>query len=238
MLEKLKVLIWLRWKIILTNKSILLQILLPVAFIFLYKYLGTVDTYSNRQGQDEGIFMICLIFSFILAVGSPITTILSEEKEKNNLKTLLISGIKDYEYVISTLFFPILITIIIMVITPLILNFKIISIFQYMFVVFFTALSIILIYLFLGISAKNQVNGQIMSLFAMLIIMFLPLLASLNSFIEKITDYSFLGLFYTLFINEGHISVHKSVSQVISLGVWIMILLILNTLSLKRVKKI
>lgn len=90
---------------------------------------------------------MCLSFSLALAVGSPITIILSEEKEKYNLQTLLLSGVKGSEYILSTMFLPFLLTFVIMGTTPLILGVTIVHTFNYITIVLLTSLSIILFYL-------------------------------------------------------------------------------------------
>lgn len=105
MFKRLSALLWLRFQIIFSNKSILLQILMPFAFVYFYKYLLDMQT---RGGEQESLLVlaICLPFSLAMAVGNPITVILSEEKEKKNLRTLLVSGVKRSEYLASTLILP------------------------------------------------------------------------------------------------------------------------------------
>ena len=44
--------------------------------------------------------------ALFLGSGNMISTIVSEEREKNTLRTLLMSGIKAKNYIISTLVFP------------------------------------------------------------------------------------------------------------------------------------
>lgn len=105
MLKRFLALVWLRCQIILSNKSILLQVLVPFAFTYFYKYLMETQGKVNDQ-QALVLLMMCLPFSLALAVGSPITIILSEEKEKYNLQTLLLSGVKGSEYILSTMFLP------------------------------------------------------------------------------------------------------------------------------------
>lgn len=52
MRKRLKALIWLRGQIILSNKTILLQVILPFGFAYFYKYIyslqGTLDN-STKQ---------------------------------------------------------------------------------------------------------------------------------------------------------------------------------------------
>lgn len=194
MFKRILALVWLRCKIILSNKSILLQVLMPFAFTYFYKYL--IETQSKISNQQAWlVLMLCLPFSLTLAVGNPIAIILSEEKEKNNLQTLLLSGIKEYEYILSTLFLPSILTFVFMGTTPLILGVMIVDVFTYIVIVFLTALSIILCYLLIGLVAKSQVAAQIISLPVMLIVSFLPMLSSFDKTVALVTDFSYMGLF-------------------------------------------
>ena len=49
MSNKLKGMIWLRGQATLANKSILLQVLMPVFFVFLYKFIFSL----NGAGQEQ-----------------------------------------------------------------------------------------------------------------------------------------------------------------------------------------
>ena len=105
MRKQLKSLMWLRRRIILSNKSLLLQVLLPFGFPCLYKKLYEVQGTLNTETKFN-ILATCLSMALYLSVGNIISTIVSEEREKNTLRTLLMSGIKVKSYFISTLIFP------------------------------------------------------------------------------------------------------------------------------------
>lgn len=93
MFRRFIALLWLRLQIILSNKSEFLQVVMPAGLIYLYKFM--MDSQSGPKEQmGVAYLMMWIPFSLALAVGSPILTILAEEKEKNNLKTLLLSGVK------------------------------------------------------------------------------------------------------------------------------------------------
>ena len=70
---------WLRCQIILSNKSIFFASFSAFCFHIFYKYLMETQGKVNDQ-QALVLLMMCLPLS--LAVGSPITIILSEEKRK------------------------------------------------------------------------------------------------------------------------------------------------------------
>ena len=81
MLNQMKSLIWLRKKVIKSNKSMVLQVILPLGFAFLYKHIYEIQgTLTNSMKVN--LLGICLALSLSLSVGNPISTIVSEEKEK------------------------------------------------------------------------------------------------------------------------------------------------------------
>ena len=101
-------LLWLRCKIILFNKVILLQILMPIGLAYLYKFM--IDNQSESKEQlTIPYLMICLSLSFALAIGGPVLTVMAEEKEKNiSLKKFVIySRIVYFVIVVGLLYFMI-----------------------------------------------------------------------------------------------------------------------------------
>ena len=97
MFNQLKSLLWLRKRVIKSNKSIILQILLPLGLAFLYKYIYEIQGSLNNSVKAN-LLVTCLAISLSVSVGTPISTIVSEEKEKNILRTLFLSGVNSTNY--------------------------------------------------------------------------------------------------------------------------------------------
>ena len=114
MFNRLKALVWLRNQTIIANKNLLVQVLMPYGLLFIY------NNFMNL-GDDKGLdlMFLCLSTAIAMSVGSTVSTIIAEEKEKNNLKTLLLSGVRPYEYLISVLVHPVVITILNMILFPI-----------------------------------------------------------------------------------------------------------------------
>lgn len=236
MFRQFMALLWLRCQIILSNKSVLLQVLMPAALIYLYRFM--IDSQSGPKDQMALVYlMICLPFAIVLAVGSPILTILAEEKEKSNLKTLLLSGVNTSEYLLSTLVVPVVLSAIYLVVAPLILDVPIDHLPNYCIIGSATALAIVLLYLLLGLLVKSQVMAQVVTVPTMLITAFLPMLSSMDKTVAKVTDYSFMGLFTKFFTKWEDFSWHRAILQTSSLIVWILVLLVLIVLAARQQKK-
>lgn len=236
MFRKFNSLLWLRRKIILSNKIILLQVLMPVGLTYLYKFM--IDNQSAaEQGQlNIPYLMICLSLSFVLAIGGPVLTVMAEEKEKSTLKVLILSGVHFVEYIVSTIILPLTISVIYIIVLPLILNVHIKYLLTYITVCSLTIIAILLIYLLLGLFAKSQVMAQAFAVPTMLISAFLPMLSSMNETISKIVDYSYVGLFTKLFTQWEMFSWGKSMLQLFSLVIWIISLLFFIAIVAKKQK--
>ncbi|MBZ2147958.1 ABC transporter permease [Streptococcus gordonii] len=205
MSNKLKGMIWLRGQATLANKSILLQVLMPVFFVFLYKFIFSL----NGAGQELGagrlailLMNISLPFSLAMSVGTPIIIILAEEREKHNLQSLRLAGVTAGQYILSALIWPAIIGIFYIIITPILVGAKLSNqVFSYGLVLLLTLLVLIFFFLMVGLFCKNQVMAQSLSVPAMLLVAFIPMFSNMNEDLFKVLRYSFLGLF-TIFMKD------------------------------------
>ena len=205
MSNKLKGMIWLRGQATLANKSILLQVLMPVFFVFLYKFIFSLNGAGQELGADRLatlLMNISLPFSLAMSVGTPIIIILAEEREKHNLQSLRLAGVTAGQYILSALIWPAIIGIFYIVVTPILIGAKLSNqVFSYGLVLLLTLLVLIFFFLMVGLFCKNQVMAQSLSVPAMLLVIFIPMFSNMNEDLFKVLRYSFLGLF-TIFMKD------------------------------------
>lgn len=205
MSNKLKGMIWLRGQETLANKSILLQVLMPVFFVFLYKFIFSLNGAGKELGADRLAILlmnISLPFSLAMSVGTPIIIILAEEREKHNLQSLRLAGVTAGQYILSALIWPAIIGIFYIVVTPILIGAKLSNqVFSYGLVLLLTLLVLIFFFLMVGLFCKNQVMAQSLSVPAMLLVAFIPMSSNMNEDLFKVLRYSFLGLF-TIFMKD------------------------------------
>ena len=205
MSNKLKGMIWLRGQETLANKSILLQVLMPVFFVFLYKFIFSLNGAGQELGADRLatlLMNISLPFSLAMSVGTPIIIILAEEREKHNLQSLRLAGVTAGQYILSALIWPTIIGIFYIIITPILIGAKLSNqVFSYGLVLLLTLLVLIFFFLMVGLFCKNQVMAQSLSVPAMLLVAFIPMFSNMNEDLFKVLRYSFLGLF-TIFMKD------------------------------------
>ena len=205
MSNKLKGMIWLRGQETLANKSILLQVLMPVFFVFLYKFIFSMNGAGKELGADRLAILlmnISLPFSLAMSVGTPIIIILAEEREKHNLQSLRLAGVTAGQYILSALIWPAIIGIFYIIITPILVGAKLSNqVFSYGLVLLLTMLVLIFFFLMVGLLCKNQVMAQSLSVPAMLLVAFIPMFSNMSEDLFKVLRYSFLGLF-TIFMKD------------------------------------
>ena len=238
MFNQLKSLLWLRKRVIKSNKSIILQILLPLGLAFLYKYIYEIQGSLNNSVKAN-LLVTCLAISLSVSVGTPISTIVSEEKEKNILRTLFLSGVNSTNYILSVLLYPVLISLVMTTAIPRILELNIENNYSaYLIISLATSLVMMLINLFIGLISKTQVSAQVISLPVIMISMFIPMLSEISKDFDNVTKYSYMGLFTK---SIGHLETFKWQDQVassLSLLVWLLLFTALIILQSKRLRKI
>ncbi|AEJ53191.1 ABC transporter permease [Streptococcus salivarius] len=237
MFNQFKSLLWLRKRVIKSNKTIILQILLPLGFAFLYKHIYEIQGSLNNS-MKVNLLVNCLALSLSLSVGNPISTIVSEEG-KNILRTLFLSGVNSKNYILSVLFYPVLISLVMTTAIPRILELNIENNYgPYLIISLATALVMMLINLFIGLISKTQVSAQVISLPVSMISMFIPMLSGISKDFDNVTKYSYMGLF-TKSINQLEtFKWHNQVASSLSLLVWLLFFTALTILQSKRLRKI
>ena len=223
MSNKLKGMIWLRGQATLANKSVFLQVLMPIFIIFLYKFIFSLNGAGQELGADRLatlIMNISLPFSLAMSVGTPIIIILAEEREKHNLQSLRLAGVTAGQYILSALIWPVIIGFFYIVITPILVGAKLSNhLFSYGLVLLLTLLVLIFFFLMVGLLCKNQVMAQSLSAPAMLLVAFIPMFSNMNEDLSKVLRYSFMGLFTIYMKDWSHF--HLWSGELLALVVWL-----------------
>ena len=225
MSNKLKGMIWLRGQVTLANKSILLQVLMPVFFVFLYKFIFSLNGAGQELRADRLatlLMNISLPFSLAMSVGTPIIIILAEEREKHNLQSLRLAGVTAGQYILSALIWPAIIRIFYIIITPILAGAKLSNqVFSYGLVLLLTLLVLIFFFLMVGLFCKNQVMAQSLSVPAMLLVAFIPMFSNMNEDLFKVLRYSFMGLFTIYMKDWSHF--HLWSGEFMALLLWLLL---------------
>lgn len=179
-------LLWLRWQFIWSNKLFLFAVLSPILYMAIFASLG--NSKINAEFIGTGIN---LVYSY--TAGSFVSTMISEEKEKKNLKSLILSGVKQGEYITTVIIFPIVFSLVESILIPILMQIKDMQWENYLVVVSLTSLVFILLNLLFAFLAKNQTQTTVCSLTLVIIASFLPLLSEFIKSLKTVMEYSFIG---------------------------------------------
>ena len=238
MRKQLKSLMWFRRRIILSNKSLLIQVLLPFGYTYLnkksYEVQGTLNTETKFR-----LLVTCLSMALFLGSGNMISTIVSEEREKNTLRTLLMSGIKAKNYIISTLVFPFAISLASGLLIPDMLEIdfgKQSDTFYRAFLL--TVVTVMLIFLFIGLACKSRVSAQVTGLLVMLVSLFIPMLSGMSDTFDTVIKYSHMGLYTNALSDLDHFKWQDQKNSLIALIIWILVFALLDFMQAKKIREI
>ena len=189
MFRKLNALLWLRLQVLISNSTLLATLLMPFGIAVLY------NEFSNKNGQLS-LFLLSASLTMVLSMGSGymVSIMMAEDKEKRNLKSLILSGVTATEYTFSMLVLPILIMLVAMIVLPIYLKVDVSGyLFAYAIYLLLATICIIFLNLLIGAVSDTQSKAQVYSIFPMLIVSVLPMIALQNDTAQKVLDYSFVG---------------------------------------------
>ena len=227
MFRKLNALLWLRLQVLISNSTLLATLLMPFGIAVLY------NEFLNKNGQLS-LFLLSASLTMVLSMGSGymVSIMMAEDKEKRNLKSLILSGVTATEYTFSMLVLPILIMLLAMIVLPIYLKVDISGyLFAYVIYLLLATISIIFLNLLIGAVSDTQSKAQVYSIFPMLIVSFLPMIALQNDTVQKVLDYSFIGPLVGLLKEGGG---ELSLGNLCLLMAWVLVLGLASLFVLKN----
>ena len=227
MFRKLNALLWLRLQVLISNSSLLATLLFPFGLTVLY------NEFLNKNGQLS-LFFLSASLTMVLSMGSGymVSIMMAEDKEKRNLKSLILSGVTATEYTFSMLILPLLIMLLGMILLPIYFKVDVSGyLLAYVIYLVLAAISVIFLNLLIGAVSDTQSKAQVYSMFPVFIVSFLPMIALQNDTVQKVLDYSFIGPIVNLLNKKGG---EISFSNIGMLLAWVLVLGIANLFVLKN----
>lgn len=201
MFKRFKALLWLRWEIIAANKTLLVQLFLPVAMVFLYQFIYD----KASAGKSSELIMMMMPAMILSFVGTTITYLIADENEKHNLTSLQLAGMGSLEYLLANLALPLFIELVYLIALPLYLGVSLSSLgLTYAVVNLLTALVTLGLFILIGIICKTQTQATILSLPFMLVVAFLPFFAMMDNSLKKAIDFTFMGTMTNYLLDRKH----------------------------------
>lgn len=154
--------------------------------------MGIFAAFGNSEINKFLVGMgLNLVYSF--TAGSFVSTMISEEKEKKNLKSLILSGVKQGEYITTVIIFPIIFSLVASILIPIMMQIEDMEWGKFLVVVSLTSLVFILLNLLFAFLAKNQTQTTVCSLTLVLVASILPVSSEFVKSANTVMEYSFIG---------------------------------------------
>lgn len=215
----------------LRNANVMILLVLPLFFCLLYKYILAFD-----MGTDMVLFMttaMCLA----MVPTSFLAMLVAEEKEKNTLRTLMLSGVSSVEFIASKM----LVTWILMEVVNII-NFLLLGLAPGLLPVYLLAttlgsISLLLFGATIGILCRDQMSTGVLATPVMLVFLIPSIMAQFNAVFAVIADFTPIDHVMHLFFSIEQGQSFFSVGNLKSLGVllcWIAIAALCYSLAYRK----
>ncbi len=192
----------------LANKRLILVFLIfPVMTLIFY----------NMMPEEKDFFATIFIpMHLILVPASTMAAIISEEKEKNTLKSLILANVKPLEYFIGVGLLVLISTLLCTSLFLITMNISGIEYLRFYIIITLSSLCSMIIGSMVGISSQNQMNANAMISPVAIIFGILPMFGAFNETIKNISS-----IIYTQTLSN----VLNNLSNSISLKDYIIIIL-------------
>ncbi|MDE6708937.1 MAG: ABC transporter permease [Oscillospiraceae bacterium] len=184
------------------NKTVLIQfVMLPVLTVIM-------NNAVKIEGMPENFFVNLFAAMFIgMAPLTSIASIISEEKETNTLKVLVMSDVKPYEYLLGIGSYIWLMCMLGSAVICAAGNYTYKEAALFLCIMAAGILVSLLIGAAIGVSSKTQMTAISVTVPVMMIFSFLPMLSMFNSSIEKIARYTYSEQVSRLLGNIGSLQI-------------------------------
>lgn len=174
------------------NKNILLISLLPVVFSAIYSRI--FDGLSNEMASIDMMYL-CITMNMVLVAAFVMALLIAEEKDKNTLRTLMLSGVSPVEFLAGKMIITISITTISNILIYFIYGINATYLGSYLLLATPNIIIMLIVGAVIGILSPNQMSTGVIGLPVLMVFFMLPIFATVNKTVEMIArfvpDYAF-----------------------------------------------
>lgn len=204
------------WK----NKEVLIQFLLFPIIAVIMQNVVKVD------GMPENFFVTLFATMYIgMAPLTSMAAIISEEKERNTLRVLMMSNVTPVEYMLGTgtyIFFACMIGGVVFGITG---RYEGGQLVRFLLILAVGILTSLMIGAVIGIKSKNQMAATSITVPLMMVFSFLPMLSMFNQTIAKISRFTYSQQIQNMMNELGAVKIVSESTLIIAGNLAIVILL-------------
>lgn len=210
------------------NKNILLMMIVPIFFCFIYKNITQDPTY---------VLWLCAMFSISIIPTTVLPMMVAEEKEKNTLRSLMLANVTAFEFLFSKAFVCVLLTLVDALIVFFIMKTDTTLLPIYTGSIILSTTSLLLLGAVAGLFSKDQASAGTIATPLMLIVMMPSVFSGLSEFMEKVSilvpTTSFRTLLFSQIDGLPFLSYENIIAVIVCL-VWLVIGWILFKIMFKR----
>ena len=196
MTDHIGAILWKQLKDTLKNKTILIQfVMFPIMTVVMENAISIRD-------MPEHFF--ANLFAIMYVGMAPLTSaaaVISEEKEKNTLRVLRMCNVKAMEYLIGNAIYIVCICMMGSLVIGLAGGYSGKDLLKFMLIMLVGHCCAFLLGAAIGVAGKSQMAATSITVPAMMVLSFLPMLSGFNDTIKKFSKYIFSEQLYLL-VNE------------------------------------
>lgn len=196
MTDHIRAILWKQMKDTLKNKTILIQfVMFPIMTVVMENAISIRD-------MPEHFF--ANLFAIMYVGMAPLTSaaaVISEEKEKNTLRVLQMCNVKAMEYLIGNAIYIVCICMMGSLVIGLAGGYSGMDLLKFMLIMLVGHSCAFLLGAAIGVAGKSQMAATSITVPAMMVLSFLPMLSGFNDTIKKFSKYIFSEQLYLL-VNE------------------------------------
>lgn len=186
-------------KLSMKNRNVLVVLALPLVFSIAYNLLFA-DMMTMEGGMPKTyILMVCQVLTVVAIPLTVQSMMIAEEKEKNTMRTLMLSDITSTEFLLSKTAVTTLYVLIVTILNYLFCSMPVEGIFIFVVLSMITSISITLFGSMVGIMSKDQTSASTLSTPLMLFFMMPPIFANFNETLATVArvipTYSFQRIY-------------------------------------------
>lgn len=207
------------------NVNVLFMCLLPIMFSYMYTNIFAGDGGIETDLGKIQILIMCISMNLTLVASFVIATLIAEEKEKNTLRTLMLSGVSPLEFFAGKVIVTFLASVIINISMFFIIGMDIKHLGIYIILTSIVALSFIEIGAVIGMISPNQMATGVVGMPVLMIFLIIPLFAYLSETLKKIAvflpNYN-MNIMLEKAFADGGIGI-ESANNIAAILIWIVI---------------
>lgn len=165
------------------NMNVLFMAALPIIFCVIY-----LNLYKGGEETKIYLFDLCLGMNLILVSSFVIAMLIAEEKEKNTLRTLMLSSVSPMEFLAGKAAITLLLSEVVNVIMFFITGIGIQYLFKYILITTLVVISMMEIGAAVGLLAENQMATGTIGMPIFMILLMIPMFSRINNTLKNIAQ--------------------------------------------------